>query len=185
MQRASEIVMQINGTECALRPSLRAASNLERAYGFDKLLIDVAQGNIGAMADIVRHASGTDLLRLLAGVPLLDVMASLINALSRYVLVLAGVDPDNITPAADTGEHMTFRDYHAKLYRIATGWLGWTPETAWNATPHEILEAYKGHLERLRAIHGGSEPDGAPDTPDKAPLDRDGLGALRAMQGGF
>ncbi|MBN8965876.1 MAG: hypothetical protein J0H89_10980 [Rhizobiales bacterium] len=162
MQRASEIVMQINGTECALRPSLRAASNLERAYGFDRLLIDVSQGNIGTMADIVRHANGADLFRL-----------------------IAGVDPDNITPAADTGERMTFQDYHAKLYRIATGWLGWTPETAWNATPTEIIEAYKGHLERLRAIHGGADSDTITDTPDKAALDRDGLGALRAMQGGF
>jgi hypothetical protein len=185
MQPAGEIVMQINETDLVLRPTLRAATLLEQWHGFDTLLIDVAQGNIDTMAAIVRHASGTDLLRLLAGVPLLDVMGELINALSRYVLVLAGVDPDNITPAAETGERMSFGEYHAKLYRIATGWLGWTPETAWNATPHEILESYKGHLEMLRAVHGGSEPDSTADTPDKAALDRDGLGALRSMQGAF
>jgi hypothetical protein len=184
MQPAGDIVMQINRFDLALRPTLRAATLLEQSHGFDKLLIDVANGNIGTMADIVRHANGADLLRLLACVPLLDVMAALIDALSRYVLVLAGVDPDNIKPADDTGgERMSYREFFAKLYRIATGWLGWSPETAWNATTHEILEAYKGHLEMLRAVHGSTDPDAKPDTPDKATFDRDGLGELRAMQG--
>jgi hypothetical protein len=185
MRPAGEIVMQI-GTGLALRPTLRAATCLEQSHGFDKLLIDVANGNLGTMADIVRHANGADLLRLIAGVPLLEVMGELISSLSRFVLLLAGVDPDNITPAADNGgERTTFREYHAKLYRIATGWLGWTPETAWNATPTEIIEAYKGHLEMLRAVHGGTEPESTPDTPDSAALDRGGLGELRAMQGAF
>ena len=96
-----------------------------------------------------------------------------------------GFDPDNPAPASD-GERITFADYHAKLYRIATGWLGWSPQHAWDATPNEILEAYQGHLEMLRAVHGGGEPDTEPSRgPDNSEFDREGFQALKSMGRAF
>jgi hypothetical protein len=52
---------------------------------------------------------------------------------------------------------MSFTEYHAKLFRLATGWLGWTPEAAYDATPTEITEAYKGRLELLSAVFGSGD----------------------------
>src|SRR5690606_7398101 len=54
------------------------------------------------------------------------------------------------------------------LYRVATGWLGWTPETAWSATPAEITEATAGHVERLVAIHGTADDDHDSAGPSEA-----------------
>ncbi len=42
--------------------------------------------------------------------------------------------------------------------------MSWSPETAWNATPAEITEAYAGHIEMLKAIHGSAETAN-PKTP--------------------
>ena len=39
------------------------------------------------------------------------------------VLALAGVDTDQPKQAGE-GERITFAEYHAKLFRIATGWPG-------------------------------------------------------------
>jgi Phage tail assembly chaperone protein, TAC len=77
---------------------------------------------------------------------------------------------------------MPFAEYHTQLYRIGTGWLGWSPETTWNATPREITEAYGAHVEQLKAIYGAGDQDqDSRTTPDSAPLDRAGLNSLRAI----
>ena len=55
-------------------------------------------------------------------------------------------------------------DAHAHL----PGWLGWAPEQAWNATPAEITEAYKGRRELLSAMFGsGSSNDNTITKPDE------------------
>lgn len=175
----------VPGSKLLLRPSLRAATHLEKHYGgFEKLLSQVSEGNVGALADVLSASANADLLADLAGVPLGDVMPGLIDAASRHVLTLAGVDADNPKPATEVGARTTFADYHAKLFRIGTGWLGWTPQQTWDATPTEILEAYNGHLEMLRAIHGSAEPEQSiPDKPNDATLDRAGLHDLKVMLG--
>ena len=96
---------------------------------------------------------------------------------------LAGVDQDQTDSAEpQSGETMPFSEYHKRLYQIGSGWLGWSPETVWNATPKEILEAYSGHVEQLKAIYGTGDDEPAPRTaPDTAPLDRAGLNKLRDM----
>jgi hypothetical protein len=54
---------------------------------------------------------------------------------------------------------VTWPQVFAALYDRGTGWLGWTPEQAWSATPTEIDRAYRAHLEKLKAIHGGGTDD--------------------------
>lgn len=167
------------------RPSLRAATHLEAKHGFAALLSAVADGNLSVIGDII-EASGDcrDFLKSIEGVPLADFMPELLPALNKYVLALAGVDPDNPEPEQGGGEAMPLKEYHARLFRIGTGWLGWSPETTWNATAKEITEAYSGHLEMLRAIYGSANEDQTPrptQKPDEAVFDRDGLNALRGM----
>ncbi len=102
---------------------------------------------------------------------------------TKHILALAGVDEGRAENAeAQSGEQIPFAEYHKRLYAIGTGWLGWPPETTWNATPREITEAYGAHIEQLKAIYGTGDQDQDRRTgPDSAPLDRVGLNSLRAM----
>jgi hypothetical protein len=88
---------------------------------------------------------------------------------------------------------VAWADLYADLYKLSTGWLGWTPDTAWNATLPEILNAFDGHIDLLKAVHGGGEDQSADSStmtnkqrqenieagldPD---FDRAGLRALKA-----
>ena len=166
-----------------LRPSLRAATVLESRYGFDGLIAACTDGNLTVIADIEECSSDCrNFLKAIEGVPLASVMPELLAALNKHIEALAGIDPDN--QSQSDGETMPFKDYYARLFRIATGWLQWSPKDAWEATPKEILEAYSGHLEMLKAIYGSTDDkDGSnpTDKPENAKLDRAALAKLKLM----
>src|SRR5689334_10760141 len=168
-----------------LRATLRAATQLEARYGYANLLFAVGNGDLGIIADVIETSSDCDdFLKSIEGVPLARFMPDLLPVLNQHILTLAGVDPNNTEPESGGGEPMSFKDYHARLFRIGTGWLGWSPETTWNVTPKEILEAYSGHLEMLKAIYGSSDDQKEQrptDKPDQAVFDRAGLDAIRDM----
>ncbi|OAI26958.1 hypothetical protein A1351_14035 [Methylosinus sp. R-45379] len=148
-----------------LRPTLRAATRLERRFeGFSHILRGIAEQNITIMAAVIIEASvsRSDLLDLLERderFPLGEKTANLVEPLISVVLALTGADECDVKNEPDEieQEHISFADHHARLFRLATGWLGWTPETTWNATPAEIMEAYQGRLDMLKAIFGSSE----------------------------
>ena len=130
---------------------------------------------------IETSSNNRDFLKSIADMPLIEFMPTLLDAIPSHILALAGVDPEN-NPEPQDGEKIPYPEYHAKLYRIGTGWLGWSPETTWDATAAEITEAYSGQLEKLRAIHGGKDDETRPtNKPDNASLDRAGLAKLRFM----
>jgi hypothetical protein len=178
----------LNGTFCAaravvLRPSLRAAASLESRYGFQNLFAACADGNLTIMADVIETSSDTrDFLKSIADMPLNEIMPSLMEAIPSHILALAGVDQEKKSESA-SGEFMPFAQYYERLFRIGTGWLGWSPTVTWDATATEILEAYSGHVEKLRAIHGGKEDEETrpTDKPEDAVFDRAGLMALKSM----
>lgn len=168
-----------------LRPTLRAATHLEARYGFQALFAAVADGNFSVIADIVEASSDCrDFPASINGVPLARFMPNLLERLNQHVFALAGIDPDCPAPQG-SGETMPFKEYHARLYKIGTGWLGWSPETTWNATAKEIINAYEGHLEMLRAIYGSADDDQndtrPTEKPDQATFDRAGLRRLKSM----
>ena len=167
-----------------LRASLRAATTLEKRYGFSGLVAACSDGNLTVIADIVEHSSDCrDFLKAIEGVPLGGFMPKLLAALNPHIQTLAGIDPDNPEPQS-SGESMPFKDYYARLYQIGTGWLQWSPETTWNATGKEILDAYSGHLEMLKAIYGSADDKDQSrptEKPEKAKLDRAGLQMLKGM----
>lgn len=143
-----------------LRPSLRAAFRLERKYnGFHNLFNAVVSGTMTAYSDVLKEGTGrtsalTDYLDQAGDEPLVVKLDLLTPAVVAFLLTLSGSERDE---KLAMGEPMAFVDYHTKLFGIATGWLGWSPEEAWNATPAEILEAQKAHREMLIAIHGGGK----------------------------
>lgn len=170
--RFKKFVLYVGQQRVTLRPTLRAACNLDEAYdGFQNLAKKVLEGSLTAIADIIcegslplhidRKAIEQGLSKPLASLEKLQ------PGILRFILALAGADEAEATDkegSGSTSEPIPFSVHHTKLFQIATGWLGWTPKDAWDATTPEILEAYKGYCEKLSAIYGGNT-----DTPDSSP----------------
>ena len=73
---------------------------------------------------------------------------------------------------------MSHADFHAWLFEIGTGWLGWSEEQTLGARITSILAAYKGRLDLLRTIFGGKS---AP--VDRPPVSgREVKGLLRSLK---
>jgi hypothetical protein len=195
MRLASEtITLKVGHELIVLRPSLRAAMRLnDRHGGFDKLASAIAEQNASAMAEVIRESAygAPDLLQMLeeanAGSPVLANLSALVAPLVRFVTALAGADEDeDHAKAVDhkPGKPMGFADYHVALYRLGTGRLGWTPDVTLNATPREIIEAYKGRTEflteLLQAVFGGKSEDADSFDPMNAERDNAGFAALKA-----
>jgi hypothetical protein len=174
---AEDIGVTIGSERITLRPTLRVALRFERRHeGLAALVAKLRDGDLAAIADVLReHTSAwSDAPSFIEslGAPhgLYVGVEHLIPALVAHVYALAGVDieakPDEPTASSRTVSRETFAERLEHLFRIATGWLGWSPETAWNATPAEILAAQGGLVEFRNALAGK-----APDKPDHRTLD--------------
>lgn len=170
MRLAEKITVTIAGEAIELRPSLACAIRLERRKGsFQQLTRDIMDGSLSAAVDIIQEHTDLDFLPN----RILDELDALKTPLLQYIAACAGVDRDDAPKAAKSGKpakSVPFRDYLEDLFKKATGWLGWTPETALDATPAEITLAYQGELEMLKAIYGGGGKAEAPQ--DERPLDQ-------------
>ncbi|MEH2469742.1 hypothetical protein V1281_001011 [Nitrobacteraceae bacterium AZCC 2161] len=110
-----------------------------------------------------RQSALTDYLDTAGDTPLVVSLDLLVEPICKFVVALTG---SQTAVAAAKGLPISFKEYHTRLFRIATGWLGWTPDEAWDATPAEILEAYQGRTEMLAAVFGGKK--GSDDTTHDA-----------------
>ena len=54
---------------------------------------------------------------------------------------------------------MSRSEYHDRLLKIGTGWLGWTERETLETSIPTIELAYDGLIEKLRAIHGAPDPE--------------------------
>lgn len=59
---------------------------------------------------------------------------------------------------------MSHADFHAWLFKAATGWLGWTPAVALATPIPQIAAAHDGRIDMLAALFGGRK-EAAPQTP--------------------
>ena len=178
-----DIALEVGiGRTLHLRPSLRAAFRLEKQYGFQRLFLGVQEGHLGVIIDVIAEgasATSKQVLALLHGRPLALLLSRLVEPLFRFLCKLAGIEPDAEESAVE-GKRVSYADHYSTLYAIATGWLGWSPSEAWAATPDEIMVAYKGRSDMLRAIFGGAD-EPVTEKPDEAQLDREGLARLKSM----
>ncbi len=148
-----------------LRPTLRAAFVLHKAYGdFQTLSRRIAECRVETIGNVIRLAAGEDALEAYfefigkSALGLAVVLMELQEPLLEFVLILSGAKhPDKAT--APTSQPISFEEYHTRLFRIGTGWLGWSPDQTWDATPAEIIEAHKGRLEMMKAIFGSGNDD--------------------------
>ena len=175
-----ETHIQVDRISIRLRPTLRAATRLHAEFGgLDRLIQAIMQGSVSAIASVIRECSiePSELPRFLGaleGAPLKRIIDVIGEPILAHVIALSGFDSDSDASEADKApaSRITIEDYHRQLFRIATGWLGWEPELAWNSTANEIREAYKGRVDMLRAIFGGE------DKSDRAKLSLDEKFAL-------
>lgn len=198
---AYDIPLAYGGDTVWLRPSLRAATRLESLHkGFPALLTKIQQIDTNTLREIITHAA-TDrsaaqtFLSRIAGKPLCDIQQTTLGpalALVAALMMPMPEDEDTAPNAAPNAKPIAWADLYADLFKMATGLLGWPPETAWEATMPDILHAFEGHTDQLKAIHGtGDEEDNAGTTPAqreanlKAGLDpefdRAGLLALKSL----
>lgn len=164
MRIADQITIIVGGEVIELRPCLRFAMRLERRPGsFEKLLTDVADGSLSAAVEIVGDHTGMLFLKN----HVFEALPSIGDALVAYVMACVGINSDN-APSDDkkakgkSAPLVSFTEHLADLYRIGTGWLGWTPTQTLDATPAEIMEAFRGRQEMLKAIFGGAEEKSEP-----------------------
>lgn len=158
MQKLGQSIQVRIGSESAiLRPSLRHALALESLSegGLPGLLSGLSEGSLTIYCAIIRpHYHGPDMG---FASRVFDAMNDLQEPLSKYVISCLGVDPDKESDKQD-GKAVPFNEHLINLYKIGTGWLGWTPEDTLDATPTEIMLAYEGRIDLLKAIFGSPEP---------------------------
>jgi len=165
MRLAVPIIVILAGEAVTLRPSLACAMQLERRPGsFKGLLDEIADDSLSAASAIIApHHSHPMLASRIMDAGLDRLRPVLID----YVLQCAGIDPD--AEATGDGPGLSFADHLQQLYRIGSGWLGWTPDATLDATPSEIMEAYRGRMDMLKAIFGSADDE--PRQPDTRNLD--------------
>jgi hypothetical protein len=178
---ADSIVVSIGGEAVELRPSLRFAIRLERRPGsFAGLLREIMDGSLTAACEIIRDHADIPMLET----RILDSgLETFREPLVRYVLALTGMD-DTPEPANDNGKakgkFQPFSEYLSGLYKIGTGWLGWTPQDTLDATPAEIMLAHEGRIALLKSIFGGTD-----DKPAKPESNVSLDDKFRGVFGGF
>jgi hypothetical protein len=162
---ADEITIDLGHEAIRLRASLRAAFRLERRHdGFDKIVKGIADGNFSIMADVIRESAVprttlANLFDCIGALPLRTAIERISEPLFAHVMALAGADGDTAGEPKPDAERIPFAEYHTRLFKLATGWLGWSPADAWDATAAEITEAYKGRRELLSAMFGSGKSD--------------------------
>jgi hypothetical protein len=191
-----EITAQVGKCSVTLRPSLRACARLVHRYGdHGAILSALLAGNLSVCVDVIRECA-TDKIRTelilseITDAGLATSLANLVEPLSSVILSMLGVDIDTSkepeAKADTTAKPFSMSDYYQHLYKLGTGWCGWSPAETWAATPREILTAYNGRLDMLQAIFGSSDKQDDPESPlHHTPEDiARGREALRALQRG-
>jgi len=168
MRPGDEILIVLAGEAVMLRPSLRHAIRLERRPGSFRALIDeLADGSLSAACEIIAAHHPHPFLQTRVFEAGLDTLA---EPLTDYVLACVGISRE-AEPSPEDGrstERLPFADYLQRLFEIGTGWLGWMPAATLEATPAEIVAAFKGQREMMKAIFGGNDEE--PQQPDKRGL---------------
>ena len=194
MLGSDPIVVKIDGRTVSLRPSLRAGLHLVRRHNdFATISKAILDGNLTIMREIVQACSlNPDAFAILfgrvEGQALAKLIAILQPPLLNLVLQLAGIDGEAKDDQPQADKPVAFTDHFERLFTIATGQLGWTPETAWHATPAEIIAAHKGRVELLQMIFGNgsktteAKPHKALSLDEKARLFFAGKGTVKAKQ---
>jgi hypothetical protein len=163
MLAADAITIELDGEVIPLRPTLRAAIRLERNFGLPKVLADLQAGSYTMVANIVGEGSGSACvaghqMSRIAGPGLGSRLQAIIGPCLAFLVQLYGLDEEAAGEPDPSAPLITYSAHFAHLYRVATGWLGWSAATALDTSPAEIMAAAQGRRELisdiLRAVFG-------------------------------
>lgn len=169
-------VVYVDGQPVELRPTLKAAMRLHRGYdGLEKLADALVEGKLSACRDVLSEGGSKGLPKETS----VRDIEKMTPKLVAFVNALAGGDiPESNRPK---GAPVSVEEFHASLYKIGTGWLGWTPRDTLSSTIGQIMGAYEGRIEQLQAIFGSSEEAARLPTPEELPFKIDAI--LSTMPG--
>lgn len=181
------------------RPSLRAATHFVRLDGFADLPRRITEFHLGTIRDLIT-VTATDrqeasaFLDQIGRTPLQAVADAVTVPLWTLVNSFIPAPADDDIKADPSITPTPLPEMYRELYRKATGWLRWTPEDAWNATPTEINEAFVGLFDKLKFTGVITDKEGKQADPEQAArniaegldpeFDRAGLRALKAKIAG-
>lgn len=198
-QPAYDVPLSYGLTTVWLRPSLRAASIIEKLDGgFPAVLQNIQQTNLSTVNAVISAAvtsrqDETAILNALADQPLHRIQSATLAPCMALIsaLMMPSIESGNTTAKPNNNaKPIAWSNLYEDLFKMATGWLGWTPETAWNATLSDIIQAFEGHTDKLKALHGGDETEEGNNAEQQQAnvdagldpeFDRAGLSALRGM----
>jgi hypothetical protein len=186
----AEFTLSHGGNTVRLRPSLRAAHQLAQKYEVAELFHAIDISYFSRIADIFRAGSadsqaGYEWISIYTGDLGLKALEDLAAPLLRFVLDTFGIDLE-ASKQSSGGKPAPLIDGIEDLFATATGWLGWTPDQAWAASPAEIMKAHSGLIAKLKAIHGSTEeaqPSYDPREEVSPETIRDGIATLKAISG--
>lgn len=133
---------------------------LDRYPGsFPALFDQIARQSYTAMRFVIRATAtnrleAEQLLRHSSAKPLAQFLSEVQAACLALLASSLGVGQGEANHSSSSPK--PFAEHAADLYRIASGWLGWTPSETWNAGLDEIVAAYDGHVARLVAMTPGA-----------------------------
>ncbi|HHW34342.1 MAG TPA: hypothetical protein GXX24_09430 [Paracoccus solventivorans] len=161
LRPAHEVILTHAGNSVVLRASLGAAVAMNALPGGLPAVLDqIAGQNFTTITNVIR-ATATDRLaaeRLLTSLHDQPLEPFVQRAQSAILEVISAILPasEEAATAQPDAPVKPWAEHFKELYGFGTGWLGWTPETTWNASVQEITAAFEGHTERLITMNGGS-----------------------------
>ncbi len=164
------VVLELGNSTFVLRPSLGAAIRLAYAHELPALVKGVAEGRLSMVSAVIAETSGASLSEVSAALapPLSRKLA---NAIHACMAVLAAMlDFGEEEHGRGTGGPMPLMTALESLFEVACGHIGWTADATLSATPAQILMAYRGRVQLLKALFGNSEED---DKPARTSTERD------------
>ena len=165
LARRDQVTLRHGQLAVVLRPTLRAAIQLERLHGnWSGFLLRLDQTHLATVrafieASAVNHDAAEAFLTSFENVPLRIIKEAVTGPLSELVALLLAPMTENRAGEvkAANSKPKPWSEAYAELFRFGTGWLGWTPAETWAATPTEIAQALEGQMQKLIAMNGGSE----------------------------
>ena len=189
----TDTVLEHDGETVRLRPSVRAATVLLNEHRFGSIGHHIVTGKL-SMVLAVAEATADDpeaAHRLITRRVEENGALALTDWVEPLCFLVAdcfGIDADAEHAAErdqpEPGKPLDFGKALTDLYEIGTGWLGWTANDTWQATPAEIMAAHRGLMAKLKAIHGSADEEDQPSHDPQAEVSHDeiqvGLAKLRA-----
>lgn len=161
LRPAHEVILTHAGNSVVLRASLRAASNLDNLPGGLPAVLDQIAGQSFTMTAAVIRATSTDRLaaeRLLTSLHDQPLEPFVQRAQAAILDLIAHILPASEEAATESPQAPArpWAEHFKELFSFGSGWLGWPPETVWNASIAEITMAFGAHVDRIVTQNGGS-----------------------------